>query len=55
MTVSDYINKIIPLCPTDRHECLEELLIQSGKNGLKDVTLEEAAKYYEILSHRIGM
>lgn len=55
MTVADYINKIIPLCKTDRHEFLEELLVQSGKNGLKDVTLEEAAEYYEMLSHRIGV
>lgn len=55
MTVTDYIKKIIPLCKTDRHEYLEELLVLSGKNGLKDVTFEEAAKYYEMLSHRIGV
>lgn len=55
MTVADYIEKIIPLCKTDRHEYLEELLVQSGKHGLKDVTLEEAAEYYEMLSQRISV
>lgn len=53
MTVTDYINKIIPLCKTDRHEYLEELLVQNGKNGLKDVTFEETAKYYEMLTQRL--
>lgn len=55
MTVADYIEKIIPLCKTDRHEYLEELLVQSGRHGLKDVTLEEAAEYYEMLSQRISV
>ena len=55
MTVADYVKKIVPLCRTDQHEYLDELLGRTGKNGLRDVTLEEMVEYYELLTHRLGM
>ena len=53
VTVTDYIKMIVPMCKTDQHEYLDELLDKTGKNALRDVTLEEAAEYYELLTHRL--
>lgn len=55
MTVIDYIGKTVSLCQTNKREYLVEFLELHSKDTIKDMTLEEAARYYDMLSHRLGM
>lgn len=52
MTVSEYINVLASKSKTSEHELIPECLEYFGLSGTKELTLEQAAKFYELLKWR---
>lgn len=52
MTISEYIRKIGELSQTNRHELIVECLEFFCVDGIKDLTLEQLAYYYDLIKQR---
>lgn len=52
MTVSDYIDRLADRSRTDEHELIVECLKHFGLCGTHELTLEQAAEWWEIVRRR---
>ena len=52
MTVSEYLDRMAASSKTAQHEVIEECLRYFGLNGTRELTLEQAAEYWELVRRR---